>query len=171
MNIVYTNIKAIRESKKLRQEDMADKLNMAKNSYSLLERAEISLTVERLEKIAQIFKMNPVEIYDYHLKESKEKNVNEKNSLDIRFKKFWIYHNLQEQINRAVKDNLAPICFAYNEELDSTMMRFAPLKDKISEEDFKNLLLFQSEYKFLKLEDSAVKFVDEFDKKYNKKKK
>ena len=54
MDTARINIKRQRETKRLRQQDMADMLSMSLRSYQSLESGETKLDIERLEKIATI---------------------------------------------------------------------------------------------------------------------
>lgn len=55
---VNNKIRALRELNNWSQEDMAERLNMSKNSYSRLERDERKLDLAKLEKLAAIFKID-----------------------------------------------------------------------------------------------------------------
>lgn len=50
-------IKQLRESKKLTQSQMAEKLHISTNTYGRLERGETELTERRLEQIAEILEI------------------------------------------------------------------------------------------------------------------
>lgn len=62
MDIARVNIKRQRETKRLRQQDMADRLNMSLRSYQSLESGETKLDVERLERIAAILETSMEEL-------------------------------------------------------------------------------------------------------------
>lgn len=62
MDIARVNIKRQREIKRLRQQDMADRLNMSLRSYQSLESGETKLDVERLERIAAILETSMEEL-------------------------------------------------------------------------------------------------------------
>lgn len=55
---VNNKIRALRELNNWSQEDMAERLNMSKSSYSRLERDERKLDLAKLEKLAAIFKID-----------------------------------------------------------------------------------------------------------------
>lgn len=55
---VNDKIRALRELNNWSQEDMAERLNMSKSSYSRLERDERKLDLAKLEKLAAIFKID-----------------------------------------------------------------------------------------------------------------
>ena len=55
---VNDKIRALRELNNWSQEDMAERMNMSKSSYSRLERDERKLDLAKLEKLAAIFKID-----------------------------------------------------------------------------------------------------------------
>lgn len=61
MNI-KDKIKNLREMNGWSQEVMAERLNMSKNGYARIERGESKLDMERLEKIAEIFSIEVVDL-------------------------------------------------------------------------------------------------------------
>ena len=61
MNI-KDKIKNLRELNGWSQEVMAERLNMSKNGYARIERGESKLDMERLEKIAEIFSLEVVDL-------------------------------------------------------------------------------------------------------------
>ena len=67
---VHEKIKLLRETKNWSQEDMAEKLNMSVNGYSKIERGETKPYNPKLEKIAEIFDIDLLELIS-----AKDKNV------------------------------------------------------------------------------------------------
>lgn len=61
-NVLNEKIRVLREMKNWTQEEMAERVNMSKNGYAKMERGESRLAVETLEKIAQVFDMDMVEL-------------------------------------------------------------------------------------------------------------
>lgn len=55
-------IKRLREVSELSQEEMAEKMHMSTNSYGRIERGEVKISLERLEQIAAIFKIDVAEL-------------------------------------------------------------------------------------------------------------
>jgi transcriptional regulator with XRE-family HTH domain len=55
-------IRKIREFKNLTTKDMADRLEMTPQGYSRIERNEVPINTDKIEKIAEIFEMQPVEL-------------------------------------------------------------------------------------------------------------
>lgn len=66
---INEKIRALREVHQWSQEEMAEKVQMSKNGYARLERGEGRLDFARLEKIADIFNLDIVELIT-----SEEKN-------------------------------------------------------------------------------------------------
>jgi transcriptional regulator with XRE-family HTH domain len=63
------NIKAIREEKGLKQIEVATYIGVDKSAYSKIEKGQRALTVEELQKMAQLFNLTTDQIlhYDGHL--------------------------------------------------------------------------------------------------------
>jgi transcriptional regulator with XRE-family HTH domain len=64
MNI-ENNIKAIREEKNLKQIEVATFIGVDKSGYSKIEKGQRALTVEELQKMAQLFEMTTDQIINY----------------------------------------------------------------------------------------------------------
>jgi len=67
---VHEKIRTLRKSKGWSQEEMAEKLNLSINGYANIERGETDVQVSRLEKIAETFGMDLLELFNFG-----EKNV------------------------------------------------------------------------------------------------
>ena len=65
MSKVILNIKNIRRQKGISQESLAYDLGIDYSTYGKIERGQISLTVDRLEKIALILNVSVGEIYQW----------------------------------------------------------------------------------------------------------
>ncbi len=65
MNEIYNKIKAIRVSKGLTQNEVAEKIGMAQSNYGQLEKGLIQVTIERLEQLSDIFDMFVGNILNY----------------------------------------------------------------------------------------------------------
>ena len=59
---VNEKIKFLRESKRLSQEEMANKLGMSTNGYAKIERGETRLNIPKLEQIVNILDMDIIEL-------------------------------------------------------------------------------------------------------------
>lgn len=59
---ISDKIRALRELNNWSQEDMAERMNISKSSYSRLERDESKLDLSKLEKLAAIFKIDIAEL-------------------------------------------------------------------------------------------------------------
>lgn len=55
-------IKKIRELKNITPKEMADKLEMSVQGYSRIERDEVAITTEKIDKISTILEMHPAEL-------------------------------------------------------------------------------------------------------------
>ena len=65
MNDILTNIKRIREEMRLSQENVADELGIAQNSYGLIENGKRKLSYDNLSQIAKCFKRDVIDIITY----------------------------------------------------------------------------------------------------------
>lgn len=59
---VHDKIRTMRQINQWTQEDMADKLNISVNGYAKLENGKTKLNLEKLQKIAQIFNIDLIEL-------------------------------------------------------------------------------------------------------------
>jgi len=64
MNL-YDNIKAIREEKNLKQIEVANHIGVDKSAYSKIEKGMRALTVDELQKMAQLFNMTTDQILNH----------------------------------------------------------------------------------------------------------
>jgi transcriptional regulator with XRE-family HTH domain len=60
-----SKIKRIREMLGKTQEEVAEKLNLTAQAYSRMERGETSVSMKRLEEIAEVFEMKVEDIYRF----------------------------------------------------------------------------------------------------------
>ena len=60
--MIKDKIRFLREAKKLRHEDMAERLGMSRSAYSRLETGEVKLDVDRLQQIADVLDVPPEEL-------------------------------------------------------------------------------------------------------------
>jgi transcriptional regulator with XRE-family HTH domain len=67
---VYEKIRFMRQSKGWSQEDIAEKLDMSVNRYANIERGETDVQLSRLEKIADTFGIELLDLFNFA-----EKNV------------------------------------------------------------------------------------------------
>jgi transcriptional regulator with XRE-family HTH domain len=59
---VGEKVRRLREIKGMKQESVAQELGMTTNGYGKIERGESSITLERLEQIARVLEMSPLDI-------------------------------------------------------------------------------------------------------------
>ena len=64
INQVGERIRAIRESKKLTQANMAEELGMTTSAYSKIERNSINIPLNRLFQIAEILEINIADLFE-----------------------------------------------------------------------------------------------------------
>ena len=100
---ILENISKIRVNKKITQKSIAEFLEIEQGSYSLLERGERDLTIDRLLHIAIFFKMDVVDIITYPNKGS----YNKENEEDIKA-------ILQIELKKDKKDQVMKLIFGDN---------------------------------------------------------
>lgn len=61
------HIRHLRERKSISQQNLADMCNMPKTSIGRIERAEVSVTIRTLIKIANALEIEPKELLDFQL--------------------------------------------------------------------------------------------------------
>jgi hypothetical protein len=134
MNKIYANIKAIRLAKGLKQEDVAEKLGLAPSNYGRVERGLTEISVERLEKIAEIFEMSVSNVLNY----------DQENPVDFK-EDFEYYYNLSKKLAKQV-EKLKDEDYQRDEEerednsrksreIDSLKTKIKQLQDKIKEKE------------------------------------
>ena len=67
---IHEKIRFIREQQQMTQEEMAEKLNLSTSGYSKIERGETKLQFEKLQQVANIFKIDLTDLIGWN-----EKNV------------------------------------------------------------------------------------------------
>lgn len=93
MNKVYANIKAIRLEKGLTQEDVAEKLGLAPSNYGRVERGLTEITIDRLEKLGEVFEMSVNAILKY----DQENPIDYKDDIEYYFK---LSQKLQTKVDK-----------------------------------------------------------------------
>jgi transcriptional regulator with XRE-family HTH domain len=76
------NIKHIRTDKSLKQIEVANHIGVDKSAYSKIEKGMRSITVEELQKMAQLFNMTTDQILNYDGKIPKEVTIEDKNAVE-----------------------------------------------------------------------------------------
>ena len=59
---IHDKLRTVREQNKLSQEEVAEQLSMSPSGYAKIERGETKLHLDKLEKIAQIFHIDVVDL-------------------------------------------------------------------------------------------------------------
>jgi transcriptional regulator with XRE-family HTH domain len=72
---VVLNIKSIRKQKGISQEYLAYQLGIDYSTYGKIERGAISLTVDRLEKIAAILEVTVEDIFKWRAESSEKEDI------------------------------------------------------------------------------------------------
>ena len=76
------NIKTIREEKTLKQIEVANHIGVDKSAYSKIEKGSRALTVDELQKVAQLFNMTTDQIINYDGKMPKEVVIEDKTAVE-----------------------------------------------------------------------------------------
>ena len=76
------NIKNIREEKNLKQIEVATHIGVDKSAYSKIEKGSRALTIEELQKMAQLFNMTTDQILSYDGKIPKEVVIENKTAVE-----------------------------------------------------------------------------------------
>ncbi len=76
------NIKAIREEKGLKQIEVANHIGVDKSAYSKIEKGSRALTVEELQKMAQLFNMATDQIINHDGKIPQEVVIEDKTAVE-----------------------------------------------------------------------------------------
>lgn len=61
--LVATNLRRLRQVKKLSQEELADRAGINRNYVGMLEREQHAATIDMLEKLAIVLETDPVEFF------------------------------------------------------------------------------------------------------------
>jgi len=76
------NIKNIREEKEFKQVEVAAHIGVDKSAYSKIEKGQRALTVEELQKMAQLFNLTTDQILNYDGKMPKEVVIEDKTAVE-----------------------------------------------------------------------------------------
>ncbi|KHD04885.1 hypothetical protein PN36_01295 [Candidatus Thiomargarita nelsonii] len=132
---VHEKIRFMRQSKGWSQEDMADKLNLSVNGYANIERGETDVQISRLEKIAETFGMELLELFNFGEKnvfylatdnhQNNENNANCKNLQSISFSddKKELEHELEKARMQRLLLQQKDKEIAYLKEINSLMKK------------------------------------------------
>ena len=61
--VVGRNLRRLRRSRRLSQEELADQAGINRNYVGMLEREENAATVDMLEKLADVLDVDPIEFF------------------------------------------------------------------------------------------------------------
>ena len=140
MNKVYEAIKKLRTSKGYSQEYMANKLEITQGSYGKLERGETSLTIERLNEVAnllgssieQIFSSAPVNESISNLNEQISTHLEKIKALEKDLESAKHYNSLLKGINENLQESIELLL---ENELMSIQSDWIKEKGQLSEND------------------------------------
>ena len=59
---IHEKIRLLRQVKGLTQEEVADRLNLSVNGYGKIERGNCNINLHRLEQIAEVFGVEPIDL-------------------------------------------------------------------------------------------------------------
>jgi transcriptional regulator with XRE-family HTH domain len=76
------NIKTIREEKNLKQIEVATHIGVDKSAYSKIEKGQRALTVDELQKMAQLFNLTTDQIINYDGRMPKEVVIEDKTAVE-----------------------------------------------------------------------------------------
>ena len=79
---LHNNIKAIREDKGLKQIEVATHINVDKSAYSKIEKGQRNITVDELQKMAQLFNVTTDHIISYDGTIPKEITIEDKSIIE-----------------------------------------------------------------------------------------
>jgi transcriptional regulator with XRE-family HTH domain len=71
--VVGRNLRRLRRSRRLSQEELADQAGINRNYVGMLEREENAATVDMLEKIADVLDVDPIEFFRRPSREASHK--------------------------------------------------------------------------------------------------
>lgn len=124
--MITEKIRFLREQKKLRHEDMAERLGISQSSYSRLEKGDAKLDVERFKKIAEVLEV-PVE--DLLNNEPLIFNVyNSKGGANG-----YVKHNLPEEFVQRLMDRIEKRQDTFMKELQQSNARYEKLTARLLE--------------------------------------
>lgn len=110
MASTHSKIRNIRNNKGFSQENMADALGISQRQYGRLENGESELTLQYIEKICEVLKINPSELFANDIN---QENTNQSggfaNSAYLIINEFS--EKLVEQYEQRLKDKDNEICF------------------------------------------------------------
>lgn len=95
---IEENIKTIRENKNLKQIEVANHIGVDKSAYSKIEKGLRTLTVDELQKMAQLFNMTTDQIINYDGKIPQEVTIEDKNSME----QFQLIQQLDEEDKQTI---------------------------------------------------------------------
>ena len=128
METIYARIRSKRQDLKLKQVDIADKLNLSQGSYARLERGETEITLERVKQIAEILNMSHFELIGF--------NQNEFESIDtVQAVAKIQYLEQRIAVLESQIENKDRVMDNESDELDKAEAKIKELEKKIRDKD------------------------------------
>ncbi len=111
---IGNKLRLLRTEKGLRQEDMAEKLNLSVSAYAKLERGETDITLSRIEQIAGYYGLKALEMIN--MEKKSDFAFNNTNQSTFYQGSFATVPNILEEIN-LLKNHTATLDSALNRAL------------------------------------------------------
>ncbi len=112
---IYDKISTIRSIKGIKQDIMADAINISQGAYSNLEAGKSKLTYEALEKIAEVFQMPVIDIITYpKIYVDRESVPTTQNTVSTSEEPNEVKAILQLELKKDKKDQVLKLIFGEN---------------------------------------------------------
>lgn len=122
--MITEKIRILRERKKLRHEDMAERLGISQSAYSRLEKGDAKLDVERLQKIAEVLEVPVEDLLNYEpLIFNVYDNKGGANG--------YVKHNIPEEFVQRLMDRIDARQETYMKELQQANARYEQLTARL----------------------------------------
>lgn len=105
MSSVAKNLKILRELHDYTQEYVADYMGVSQNTYSMLERGETRITIDRLEALATLYNMDISDILKFH-ETVVIHNVSNNSGVGIGNKEMIVNNNTSEEDRKLFREIL-----------------------------------------------------------------
>lgn len=103
MHQILLNIKALRKSQKLSQEEISAKLGITQSSYARFENESVKIDYRLIEKVAEVFRITVIQIINFHQVEETQQVM----ALNIREENFLQQINSLKELNIELRKQLA----------------------------------------------------------------
>ena len=100
--IIGNNLKILRKSKNMSQEQVADYLNISQSAYARMERGESTSWANHFKRICEIFEKAPEELVKKELGLDKDENLSDERQLD--FAMINVYKKIIKKYELQIED-------------------------------------------------------------------